>query len=288
MARITQVGPGRKTSGTLDGVTYVTTRNGNTYARVKGVLPAYVTKTPAALKRQSIFKMVQEYANFHLRTLKQTITRKGNGTVINRFTHLNYKAFVAALDALADRMVAGEVVTLTDIEAAIAAYAAEHPQAILIAARSGYGKVYLTGAWPATITLRANGGDSTIIVIVAENGSTTTITPSEGTSVVIDNQNENQNGSGGSVTPTVAAPTISGTTPFAETTSVTMSGPAGASIYYTVDGSTPTTSSTQYSAAFTLSDTTTVKAIAVKDGVSSSVASRTFTKGTAGGGDGEE
>lgn len=284
MARITQVGPGRKTSGTLDGVTYVTTRNGNTYARVKGVLPAYVTKTPAALKRQSIFKMVQEYANFHLRTLKQTITRKGNGTVINRFTHLNYKAFAAALDALADRMVAGEVVTLTDIEAAIAAYAAEHPQAILIAARSGYGKVYLTGAWPSTITLHASGGDSTIIVIVAENGSTTTITPSEGTSVVIDNQN----GSGGSVTPTVAAPTISGTTPFAETTSVTMSGPAGASIYYTVDGSTPTTSSTQYSAAFTLSDTTTVKAIAVKDGVSSSVASRTFTKGTASGGDGEE
>ena len=284
MAKITQVGPGRKTSGTLDGVTYVTTRNGNTYARVKGVLPAYVTKTPAALKRQSIFKMVQEYANFHLRTLKQTITRKGNGTVINRFTHLNYKAFAAALDALADRMVAGEVVTLTDIEAAIAAYAAEHPQAILIAARSGYGKVYLTGAWPSTITLRANGGDSTVIVIVAENGSTTTITPSEGTSVVIDNQN----GSGGSVTTTVAAPTISGTTPFAETTSVTMSDPAGASIYYTVDGSTPTSSSTQYSAAFTLSDTTTVNAIAVKDGVSSSVASRTFTKGAVGGGDGEE
>lgn len=283
MARITQVGPGRKTSGTLDGVTYVTTRNGNTYARVKGVLPAYVTKTPAALKRQSIFRMVQEYANFHLRTLKQTITRKGNGTVINRFTHLNYKAFAAALDALADRMVAGEVVTLTDIESAIAAYAAEHPKAILIAARSGYGKVYLTGAWPSTITLRANGGDSTVIVIVAENGSTTTITPSEGTSVVIDNQNGS-----GSVTSTVAAPTISGTTPFAETTSVTMSGPTGASIYYTVDGSTPTTSSTQYSAAFPLSDTTTVKAIAVKDGVSSSVASRTFTKGAAGGSDGEE
>lgn len=288
MAKINQIGPGRKTTGTVDGIVYVT-RKGVTYARAVPVMPERVFKTPAALKRQSIFKMVQEYANFHLRTLKQTITRKGNGTVINRFTHLNYKAFAAALDALADRMVAGEVVTLTDIEAAIAAYAAEHPQAILIAARSGYGKVYLTGAWPSTITLRANGGDSTIIVIVAENGTTTTITPAEGGStVVIDNQNENQNGSGGSVTPTVAAPTISGTTPFEETTSVTMSGPAGASIYYTVDGSTPTSSSTQYSAAFTLSDTTTVKAIAVKDSVSSSVASRTFTKGTASGGDGEE
>lgn len=99
------------------------------------------------------------------------------------------------------------------------------------------------------------------------------------------NQNENQNGSGGSVNPTVAAPTISGTTPFEETTSVTMSGPAGASIHYTTDGSTPTASSTSYTEAITLSDTTTVKAVAVKDGVTSSVATRTFTKGTGGGGD---
>lgn len=294
MARITQVGPGRKTSGTIDGVTYVTTRNGNTYARVKGVLPAYVTKTPAALKRQSIFKMVQEYANFHLRTLKQTISRKGNGTVINRFTHLNYKAFAAALDALADRMVAGEVVTLTDIEAAIAAYAAEHPQAILIAARSGYGKVYLTGAWPDTITLRASGGDSTIIVIVAENGSTTTITPAESGSTTVVSGGNGSSGSSGSgsgsgsssETPTVAAPVISGTTPFAESTSATIScATAGASIYYTVDGSTPTSASTAYSGAIALTDTTTVKAVAVKDGVSSSVTSRTFTKGSGGGGE---
>ena len=294
MARITQVGPGRKTSGTLDGVTYVTTRNGNTYARVKGVLPAYVTKTPAALKRQSIFKMVQEYALFHLRTLKQTITRKGNGTVMNRFTQLNYKAFSAALDALADRMVAGEVVTLADIEAAIAAYATENPQAIVIAARSGYGKVYLTGAWPDTITLRASGGDSTIIVIVAENGSTTTIEPNGSTVVVSGSNDSGSNGSNGSGTggtsgtsgtsDAVAAPVVSGTTPFAESTSATIScSTAGASIYYTVDGSTPTSASTAYSGAIALSDTTTVKAVAVKDGVSSSVTSRTFTKGSGGG-----
>lgn len=144
--------------------------------------------------------MVQEYALFHLRTLKQTITRKGNGTVINRFTHLNYKAFAAALDALADRMVAGEVVTFADIEAAIAAYAAENPQAIVIAARSGYGKVYLTGAWPDTITLRASGGDSTIIVIVAENGTTTTIAPSEGGSTTVVSGGENGSSTGGTNT----------------------------------------------------------------------------------------
>lgn len=291
MAQIKQIGPGRKTSGTIDGVTYVTTRNGNTYARLKGVLPAYVTKTPAALKRQSIFKMVLEYANFHLRTLRQTITRKGNGTVINRFTHLNYKAFAAALDTLADRLMAGEDITLTEVETAIAAYATEHPEAIRIGKLSGYGEVFLTGAWPDTITLNANGGDSTIIVIVAENGSTTTIEPNGSTVVVSGSNDSGSNGSNGSGTggtsgtsDAVAAPVISGTTPFAESTSATIScATAGASIYYTVDGSTPTFASTAYSGAIALSDTTTVKAIAVKDGVSSSVTTKVFTKGSGGG-----
>ena len=89
---------------------------------------------------------------------------------------------------------------------------------------------------------------------------------------------------GGSETPTVAAPTISGSTPFEETTTVTMSGPAGATIHYTTDGTTPTSASTAYTEALTLSDTTTVKAVAVKDGETSSVTTRTFTKGSGGGG----
>ena len=87
---------------------------------------------------------------------------------------------------------------------------------------------------------------------------------------------------GSSQSATLASPTISGTTPFAETTSVSISGPAGAEIHYTTDGSTPTSESTLYSEAFTLSDTTTVKAIAIKDGESSEVASKLFTKGEGG------
>ena len=53
-----------------------------------------------------------------------------------------------------------------------------------------------------------------------------------------------------------------------------------ATIHYTTDGSAPTSASTAYTEALTLSDTTTVKAVAVLNGETSAVASRTFTKGS--------
>ena len=171
MAQIKQVGIGRKTSGTIDGITYVT-RNGKTYARSTPTMPVKAYKTPAALKRQAVFKMIQMHMKYHLRTIRQTFTPKGNGSPSNRYYSMNGKALRLALDTLADRYVAGEEVSLTEVEAAISAYATKHPTSIRIASLSGYGEVFLTGAWPATITLNANGGDSTVIVVVAENGST--------------------------------------------------------------------------------------------------------------------
>ena len=82
---------------------------------------------------------------------------------------------------------------------------------------------------------------------------------------------------GGNTSPAVAAPVISGTTPFAETTQVSISAENGATIHYTVDGSVPTEASSTYSAPFSVSATTTVKAIAVKDGSVSTVATKKFT-----------
>ena len=79
---------------------------------------------------------------------------------------------------------------------------------------------------------------------------------------------------------TLAKPTISGVTPFADSTEVTMNGPEDAEIYYTTDGSTPSAQSTLYEGGFVLSDTTTVKAIAIKNGESSEVTTKLFSKGT--------
>ena len=96
-------------------------------------------------------------------------------------------------------------------------------------------------------------------------------------------------GSGSQQQNTLAKPTIYGASPFTESTEVTMSGPEDAEIRYTTDGSTPTAQSTLYEGGFTLSDTTTVKAIAIKNGESSEVSTRLFSKGSGGdtGGNGD-
>ena len=64
-----------------------------------------------------------------------------------------------------------------------------------------------------------------------------------------------------------------------------MSGPDGAEIRYTTDGSTPTASSTLYTEAITVSSSVTLKAIAIKDGQSSEVTTNQFVKNTSGGDD---
>ena len=69
-----------------------------------------------------------------------------------------------------------------------------------------------------------------------------------------------------------------GTGEYTEDQTVTItSSIEGATIYYTTDATTPTTSSAVYSEPFTVSETTTIMAIAVKDGKTSSVATATLT-----------
>lgn len=143
MAQIKQVGIGRKSTGTIDGITYYTLK-GKTFARSAPTMPASVYNSPEARVRQAIFKMVQTHMKHHLRTIRQTITAK-TGSPSNRYYSLNKKGLSAALQTLAEQYVDGADVTITDIEAVISAYAAEHPTSIKIASKSGYAEVYLTG-----------------------------------------------------------------------------------------------------------------------------------------------
>ena len=77
------------------------------------------------------------------------------------------------------------------------------------------------------------------------------------------------------------APTFSGTENFETSTTVTLSAAAGATIYYTTNGNTPTNASSEYSTPLNITATTTVKAIAVKDGLTTGVVSKTYTKAAA-------
>lgn len=111
---------------------------------------------------------------------------------------------------------------------------------------------YADGIWTgsaASVTLTASGHQVRVskLVITLDDGSVATpyFSPAEGT--------------------------------YYGPTDVSIHGQEGATVYYTLDGTNPTTSSAVYSAPITISQTTTVKAMAVLNGNNSDVASATYT-----------
>ena len=204
MVKISQIGVGQKSSGTLDGITYVTSK-GVTYARAAGKMPASAYKTPAARKRQAVFKMIQQHLKYHLNTINKTFAPDGNVSARNRYFSVNNKYLRLALDSLAEKYVSGEIVTRDDVEKAICDFASAHPNAITIASMPGYQEVSLTGAWPDVITLSASKGDSTMIIFIGKNGEKTVINPKEAHQEASPQPSQGegeQTGNGGNTNPT--------------------------------------------------------------------------------------
>ena len=79
-------------------------------------------------------------------------------------------------------------------------------------------------------------------------------------------------------------PTISGADKFSDRTEVTITAPPGAIIYYTTDDTVPTKESQKYDTPITLTETTTIRAIAIEDGhIMSDMVGMAFTKESSGG-----
>ena len=147
------------------------------------------------------------------------------------------------------------------------------------------GNLSQTAGSVTAVTITPKAGKSGGAITIFYNGSTTLPTAvgsypvtfdvaaatgwnaktglSAGTLVIADNQSTLQ---------TVAAPTASPTAgTYATAQTVTLStATAGATIHYTINGSTPTATSTQYTSPISVTVTTTIKAIAVKSGMNDS------------------
>lgn len=134
--------------------------------------------------------------------------------------------------------------------------------------------VTITNSWPT---------DATIYYSLNENDTpnqeyTTAITIPDDCNIVraIATKEGKDNSPVASIT-RVAAPTF-GFDDIAQGFTITCA-TEGATIHYTTDGTEPTTSSTEYSGAVTITSETTVKAIAVKDGfIYSRVVENTYSK----------
>lgn len=85
---------------------------------------------------------------------------------------------------------------------------------------------------------------------------------------------------GTTIIPTLNSPIFSsGSCLFVNQIEVSITAEEGATVYYTLDGSNPTTGSATYNGVITLTETTTVKAFAVKDGYKDSeIVEATYTK----------
>ena len=149
----------------MDGLVYVHTK-GKTYARALPIMPASMFKTPAARKRQALFRLCLMYIKQHAATINKSFDAFTSWTARNAFFKANGKALNKALEPLAERELQGETITPSQLEDTVAQYATANHTAITIGKKAGYQPVYLSGAWPSTINLYPDSGSTATIVVI--------------------------------------------------------------------------------------------------------------------------
>ena len=139
---------------------------------------------------------------------------------------------------------------------------------------------YVTNAQYATVSPQVTPTVSSKYVTwsYGNNSEVTNFTFTPGAQTRCNSISVTYKSTGGSSTQTCATPTFSVESGvYTSTKTVTLASADGATIYYTTDGNNPTTSSSEYKSAITVSETMTIKAIAVKEGYNNSqVASATY------------
>ena len=196
----------------------------------------------------------------------------GSITNSNTYVQIGSKSSPFTTISLSTSGISG---TITEVKVGCGAYQSNATVAVTVGGNTFGGNAQTVGVAPTTSTACSqntfSGSASGEIVITITNGS-------EGRAGYIDYVSVTY--TTGSVTPTCATPTFSpaaGTYTSAQNVTISTTTDA-ATIYYTTDGNDPTTNSSVYSSAISVSETTTIKAMAVKSEMTnSSVASATYT-----------
>lgn len=135
-----------------DGNTAYRTVNGITYFYTLDTEKPRRERTYLQKVNSNLIALMNRFAFQHNAELQLYFPKGKYRAPRNAFMARNKAGLAEALRPLAVRMTEGEVFSSQDLDTAVAAYAALHPDLILIGSKPGYQPIYLTGTWPTKMT----------------------------------------------------------------------------------------------------------------------------------------